>query len=60
MRRMNHPVAMFEIMALHQTRRIAFYKELFGWHVELSPEGFGHIHFPPEKNFLGLIEPFKS
>lgn len=64
MRRMNHPVAMFEIMALDQTRLISFYQELFGWHVELSPEGFGYIHFPPsppaERPMLGGIGKAKA
>ena len=56
---MNHPVAMFEIMALDQPRLVSFYEKLFGWRVEFDATGFGYIHFPPpppaERPMLGGI-----
>lgn len=44
---MGNPPAMFEIMAINQSRLIDFYTSVFDWQVQRNQEGFAYIHFPP-------------
>ncbi|WP_205474670.1 VOC family protein [Nocardioides sp. SYSU D00038] len=39
----NHPVAFFEVTSPDAPRAQAFYRDLFGWSIEVDDEGYGLV-----------------